>query len=360
MKKESKHLYTKAVNSLVLSVEHFNRPSDRARVEAVLIFLDHAFEMLLKSAILHRKGKIRDSRAKQTIGFDACVSRALSDGQVQFITREQALTLQAINSLRDAAQHHLLDISEQHLYLQAQSGVTLFRDLVKKVFGLEIQKELPSRVLPLSTAPPTDFEALFDNEVKDIKKLLQPGRRKSLEAKSKIRSLAILESAVQGEKLQPSQSDLNKISNEIKKGFSWDKIFPGVASINITSQGYGPSFDLRISKKEGIPIVLVPAGTPGASVVAIKRVDDLGFYNLGRDQLAQQVGLSGPKTTAIIRHLSLQSDQECFKEFKIGKTKFNRYSQKAIEKIKQELPSVNMAQIWNKYGDFLKKKQLFN
>ena len=47
------------------------------------------------------------------------------------------------------------------------------------------------------------------------------------------------------------------------------------------------------------------------------------------------------------------------KEFKIGKTKFNRYSQKAIEKIKQELPSVNMAQIWNKYGDFLKKIQLF-
>lgn len=54
MKKEAKILLEKAVNSLILSVEHFNRPWDQGRVEAVLILLDHAFEMLLKAAILHR------------------------------------------------------------------------------------------------------------------------------------------------------------------------------------------------------------------------------------------------------------------------------------------------------------------
>lgn len=56
MKRESRLLFTKAVDSLVLSIEHYNRPWDRGRVDAVLILLDHAFEMLLKAAIPHRGG----------------------------------------------------------------------------------------------------------------------------------------------------------------------------------------------------------------------------------------------------------------------------------------------------------------
>jgi hypothetical protein len=86
-------MLAKAIDSLLLSIEQFNRPWDRGRVDAVLILLDHSFEMLLKSAILHRGGKIRDRRAKQTIGFDDCVRRALSDGAIRFITAEQALVL---------------------------------------------------------------------------------------------------------------------------------------------------------------------------------------------------------------------------------------------------------------------------
>lgn len=56
MKKETSILFNKALNSLILSVEHFNRPWDKGRTEAILIFLDHSFEMLLKAAILHRGG----------------------------------------------------------------------------------------------------------------------------------------------------------------------------------------------------------------------------------------------------------------------------------------------------------------
>src|SRR5262245_59112167 len=138
--------------------------------------------MLLQACILHRAWKIRERRAKQTIGFDACVRKALSDGNVKFLTPEQALTLQAINSLRDAAQHHLVDLSEQHLYLHAQSGVTLFRDLVRDVFHQDLKAYLPPRVLPLSTTPPTDLATLFEQEAKEVERLLKPGKRRKLEA----------------------------------------------------------------------------------------------------------------------------------------------------------------------------------
>ena len=66
----------------------FNLPSDRGRTHSVLIYLDHAFEMLLKAAILHRGGRIRERPAKQTIGFDACVRKALSDGSLKFLNEQ--------------------------------------------------------------------------------------------------------------------------------------------------------------------------------------------------------------------------------------------------------------------------------
>ena len=40
-------------------------------------------EMLMKAAILHGGGRIREKRAKETIGFDACVRRSLSDGKIK-------------------------------------------------------------------------------------------------------------------------------------------------------------------------------------------------------------------------------------------------------------------------------------
>jgi hypothetical protein len=65
MKREATFLLKKATDSLILAIEHFNRPIDRGGVSAVLILLDHAFEMLLKAAILHRGGRIREAGKRE-------------------------------------------------------------------------------------------------------------------------------------------------------------------------------------------------------------------------------------------------------------------------------------------------------
>jgi hypothetical protein len=350
MKKDVKILRTKAIESLVLSIEHFNRPSNTGRVHAVLMLMDHAFEMLFKAIILHRGGRIREPRSQQTISFDACVRKGLSDAQVKFLDVNQALTVQTINSLRDAAQHHILDISEQLLYIQAQAGLSLFRNVFKSVFGKELHSYLSTRVLPLSTTPPTSLASLFDMETAEIKKLLSPGNRRHTEAEAKLRSLAIVENSLGGKKTQPSIGELRRFATEIGSGKKkWNDIFPGVASVTLTADGYGPSIDLRISKT-GVPVQLVPEGTPGATVVAVKRVDDLGFYSLGRDQLAKKVGLSGPKTTAVIRFLKLKNDRDCYKQIAIGKSKFDRYSPKAIDVILDTVKNYPIDEIWKTHG----------
>ena len=95
MKKEARLLKAKSLNSLTLSIEHFNRPWDHGRTDPVLMFIDHSFEMLLKAAILHRAGIILDKGKQNTTGLDECVRRGLSTGKIKFLVEEQALALQA-------------------------------------------------------------------------------------------------------------------------------------------------------------------------------------------------------------------------------------------------------------------------
>ncbi|MDD5127642.1 MAG: hypothetical protein PHR43_06090 [Dehalococcoidales bacterium] len=350
MKREAKLLLDKAYDSLILSVEFFNRPHDVGRVTTTLILIDHSFEMLLKAAILHRGGQIREKRANRTIGFDKCVRECLSDGNIKFLNEEQAMTIQSINTLRDAAQHHLLDISENQFYIQIQSGITLFKDLLKNVFDRELYEILPNRVLPISTTAPIDLDILFDSETKEITKLLQPGSRKRLEAQSKLRPLVILDFSIRGERVQPSATELKRVSRNLVSGKKWQDIFPGVASIEISESGTGPSLAIRWTKKEGVPIHTVPEGTPGAAVVAIKRVSELDFYSLGLKEVAEKVGLTRQKTLAMVRYLKIEGNLEYFKIIPIGKVNYKRYSQKAVNYISEQLPQVSMEEIWKKFG----------
>jgi hypothetical protein len=158
--------------------------------------------MLMKAAIVERGGRIRDRRATQTIGFDACVRKGLSDEKVKFLDEEQALTIQMLNALRDAAEHYLVELSEQQLYVQAQAALTLFADILENVFGERLSDHLPERVLPLTTTPPKDLGAMVGDEVELIRALIKPGLRKRVEARARVKSLAIMDAAIRGRFVQ--------------------------------------------------------------------------------------------------------------------------------------------------------------
>ena len=87
-------------------------------------------------------------------------------------------------------------------------------------------------------------------------------------------------------------------------------------------------------------------GEPGAAVVAVKRVNEIDFYSLGLNDLAAKAGLSPPRMLAVIRHLKLQSDDQYFKEIKIGAAKFKRYSARALDRLKKELTTLDVEKVW--------------
>lgn len=348
MRREARLLSERAINSLLLSIEHFNRPSDIGTPEAVLIFLNHAFEMLLKASIIERGGKIREPRASQTISFDKCIRVSLTNGDVKFLNEEQALTLQAVNGLRNAAQHHILDVSEGHLYVIAQASVTLFRDILKDVFNISLHDKMPERVLPVSTRPPRDLTALFDSDVEDIRSLLAPRSRQAIAAKAKLRGLAIMEGAINGEITQPAPGELDSLAKKIKSGTSWQDLFPGVASLAISTTGDGNIVQLRITKKEGVPIRLIGEDEEGRGVVAIKRVNELDFYTLSLQKLSEHVGIGRNKLLTVIYELGIQDDPECFKKVTVGRVVSKLYSGQAIRKILSELTNLDVEEIWQR------------
>ncbi len=336
MRKEVRLLLRKAQDSFLLAVDHFNQIDDRGRSEAVLVLLDRSLELLLKAALLHRGDRIRDNRSSNTIGFDACARRGLS-GEHKFLGENQAIGLQALNGLRDAAQHYLLDLREEQLYMQAMAGVTLFRDIAADVFDRNLVELLPQRALPLSTVAPTDVATLFAHETAEVLKLMQPGTRRRTEAYVRLRPLAILDGNLRGVKSQPTEADLARTAGQLVKGADWQDVFPGAAAVELTTEGSGPTLSLRISKKEGIPVRLVPEGTAGESVVGVKRVSELDFYNLGHNDVAQKLGISAPKLTAIVRVYKLAADPDLAKEIALGGVTATRYSQHMLAKVRSIL-----------------------
>jgi hypothetical protein len=273
----------------------------------------------------------------------------VSEAPLKCLTEEQALTIQTINHLRDSAQHYLLDISEQQLYIYARAGTSLFDAFLRSVFGRKLSDLLPERVLPLSTSPPRDIHALVGMDFAEIKKLVAPRSRKRVAAYAKLRALAIIEGALRGERSQPHEDDLEKLIRGIQAGKAWEDLFPGVACLRLDTSGDGLGVTIRITKKDGDPVTIVPEGTPGMTVVAVRRVDELSFYSLGLKDLAEKLHLPQPRTLAVIRELKLQEDAEFFKKFTIGKQQHKRYSPKALDRIHRALSQLDLEEVWQRH-----------
>ena len=86
MKKDVVELRKRAIQSLILAIELFNRPHEEGRPEAVLILLHHAFELFLKAIIKDKTGKVHSKGEKYSYGFDKCME--ICQNQLKIILQE--------------------------------------------------------------------------------------------------------------------------------------------------------------------------------------------------------------------------------------------------------------------------------
>lgn len=95
----------------------------------------------------------------------------------RYITADQAGAIRAVDSMRDAAQHWMIVVSEDVLYLHARALVTVIDDILQGHFDDTLADNLPMRVLPISTHPIGEVQLLIDKEYRQIRELLAPGKR---------------------------------------------------------------------------------------------------------------------------------------------------------------------------------------
>ncbi len=290
---------------------------------------------------------IRKPGESRTIGFKDCVQLSRHEPTIRCLSEGQEITLLALNGWRDAAQHYLLKVSEQQLYVALQGAVTLFEDLMASVFDDTLSAHVPSRVLPVSTEPPKDLTLLLDDEFALIRELVRGRSRMSADAKAHLRTIAILDIATTGSDEPPTDEALDQHLAELRAGRDWRDVFPGVARLELSTTGSGLNFSVRISKREGMPVRIVDADSPdgaGAPVI-LKTTDELGWYCFGYKQLVKRHGLGFNKARPILEHLGIMTDPKYTKVFDIAGG-VRRYSQAADQLLGDQLPTLDVDAIW--------------
>jgi hypothetical protein len=300
--------------------------------------------MLLKAALQQVRTPVFDKRTGRSVGFEKAVALGQQWSTLK-LSDAEAGTLRAIDAMRDDEQHWFTDVSEGQLYLHVRAAVTLFDDLLQRAFGEHLADHLALRVLPISVEPPQDFIQLIDRDFSQIRELLKPGRRAGSAARAKIRGLLALEAHVETD-TRVSDADVNRVEAGIKAGKTRAQVFPKLESVGADVAGDGLTVAVRFSKTSGMPVRLLREGDGTEEAAAIREVDLQKKFHWSTPDLAAKLELTGPRFTALRRHLGIDGDPTCRHTFTFGSQKHPRYSDNALTKLREAMLELDMDAVW--------------
>ncbi|CAN7383955.1 MULTISPECIES: hypothetical protein [Pseudomonas] len=325
LKREARTLKSKAIASLRRGLEVFNGHDDHGRTEAVLLHLQHSSEMLTKALLVQKSKEVFDKQKGLAIGLDKALNVATSSG---FISAAQAGSIRALDTMRNAAQHWMIVVPEDALFVTTRALITTLDEVLAQHFADTLANNLPLRVMPLSTTALPSFDILVDREFRHIAELLAPNKRARDEARGRIRTLLAME-AHTSEIVEVSERDINRIEKAIKAGNQVEQVFPRLVALSSQITGEGPTLRVHFSKKDGAPVRYVSGDDPEAAG-AIREVDLQKKYHLSPSVLAERVGLNPSKCKALREMLRVDEDQANMMVFEFGSQKHPRFSDNAL------------------------------
>ena len=347
VRRVSTKLQRKALSSLKRAITAFNSTDDDGRQTVVLLHLQHAAEMMLKAGLTNQMVTVFDKKSGRSIGFDRCLNLAAEHLKID---ASDIGVLRTVDSLRDDEQHWLAEVSEELLFLHARAAVGVLDRLMETAFGESLADHLPPRALPITTQPLDDFDVLIDRQYTQIRDLLQKGKRRRSEARALIRGMLAMEGHA-AEDVKVSERDVNRVEKGIRDGKSLSDVFPRLTTISATTTADGPSVTVHFTKKKGSPVHFVAADDPTDSA-AVREVDLQKKFHWAATDLAETLDLTGPRATALRRHLQIDDDPSCVHRFDFGGMKLTRYSDNALTRMREALddPATDMDAIWTEHG----------
>lgn len=342
LKREAKTLKAKAIASLKRGLEAFNNHDDDGRPETVLLMLQHASEMLTKALLVQKGQSVFDKEKGTSIGIEKALNIAQSKA---WMSATQAGAVRVIDAMRDQAQHWMIVVPEDTLYINARALITVLDEVLAEHFEDTLADNLPVRVLPLSTQALPDFIMLVNREYEQIRELLAPGRRARDEARGRITALLAMEAHV-SEEVAVSKRDLDRIEEAIKVGMEMEQVFPRLMTLATSVEGEGPTIRVRITKSADAPAVRYISGDDPEGAAAIREVDLQKKYHWSPSALANKLGLSLNKAKAVRDFLRIDEDPVNVMVFEFGSQKHPRYSDNALRVLRDALTPELVEQAW--------------
>lgn len=348
LKREAKTLKSKAIASLKRGLEAFNNHDDDGRPEIVLLMLQHSSEMLTKALLVQKGQSVFDNEKGTSIGIERALNIAQSKG---WISAAQAGSIRVIDAMRDQAQHWMIVVAEDALYINARALITTLDEILTEHFQDTLADNLPVRVLPLSTQPLPDFLMLVNREYAQIRDLLAPGRRARDEARGRITALLAMEAHV-CEEVAVSKRDLDRIEEAIKMNEPVERVFPRLLTLSTNIEGEGPTIRIRITRDTDAPAIRYVSGDDPEGAAAIREVDLQKKYHWSPSALAAKLELSANKAKAVRDYLRIDENPANVMVFEFGSQKHPRYSDNALRVIREAITPKLVEQAWFEHQKF--------
>jgi len=310
-------LLHKSIEGMLLALEIINKPSISYRLECFLFLLLNSWELLIKAKIISNSktvDSIKDTTSdNRTITFEKSVREIfpLSSDPIH-------KNLFLIEELRNEAMHLFISVVPPNALPLFQASILNYENCIEEWFNRSLSEKIPYGMMFLvSEIDPSQFT------------LNSPILKKYLSQET-IDALSNWQEKVKTALDDLDDENIGKFAMPITINLSLVK--------NPKKADVIAEFDKLDDIKNGKTVL-----------VAERRINELDYYSFGLRKMANKIGISAPKTTAYVKFLQLHNDPACFKIISVDKSKFPRYSNKAVERIIAAMKTNSPSEVWKWY-----------
>jgi hypothetical protein len=152
-----------------------------------------------------------------------------------------------------------------------------------------------------------------------------------------------------GPETRVSSKDVDRVQAGIRRGETRAEVLPRLRNLATSMDGDGVMVTLRFVKSAAVPPVRYVADE-SVPAAAIREVDLQAKFRRSPAELARDLRLTQPRSTALRRHLGIDQDPSCCHEFVFQSQRHPRYSDNALIRMREALNMLDMAAIWRAHN----------
>lgn len=154
-----KRLLDKSIESFLMAIEVYNKPTIHYRVEGFSMFICNAWELLLKARLMATEGTksiYYKDNPHRTISLENCVAKVFTNQKAPL-----RLNLEKIIELRNTSTHFITEEYEMVYVPLFQSCVFNYTEKIQEFFDIDMAQYVPQNFLTLTVSMrPLDVEQI--------------------------------------------------------------------------------------------------------------------------------------------------------------------------------------------------------